>query len=80
MPQENEDNKASDEPGKRNKRIIFSTLETQEEILSRHSLSLTPIERLQLMTQLNELAFKDFHREQFNPKGSRITFKHYELH
>ncbi len=41
------------------KRIIFSTVETQNDIQLKYAMDITPIEGLQLMRKLNDYAFKN---------------------
>jgi hypothetical protein len=57
------------------KKIYFSTVETQADIRLRHSMGLSPGERLQLMNKLNGFVFGE---NKGSIRGSRIIFSSYE--
>jgi hypothetical protein len=59
------------------KRIRFSSIENQGDILLEHSMSLTPAERINLMYELNAMVFKIDENEPY-VRSKRITFSSYE--
>jgi len=59
-------------------RITFSTVETQNDIQLKHSISISPIERLKIMRVLNNYAFKNFIPEQILKNNTRLIFTSYE--
>ncbi len=59
-------------------RITFSTVETQNDIQLKYSLSITPIERLELMRKLNDYAFKNNTPEKILSTPIRLIFTSYE--
>ncbi len=71
-----EQNPELNEPASAYNRITFSSVETQWDIQLRHSLSLSPAERMGVMRQLNEIAFGKKHDD--SPKSNRIIFTSYE--
>lgn len=59
-------------------RITFSTVETQNDIQLKYALSITPIERLELMRKLNDYAFKNNTPEKILSTPIRLIFTSYE--
>ena len=62
----------------RKSRITFSTLETQGDVQLYHALSISPLERLELMRKLNDYAYKNSVGERLIFKNAHIIFSGYE--
>jgi hypothetical protein len=62
----------------RNSKIVFSTLETQGDILLKNNFDKSPAELLVLMNQLNAYAFKNLSGEKLNFKNAHLIFSSYE--
>ena len=60
------------------RRITFSTVETQNDIQLKYAMNASPIERLQLMRKLNDYAYKNFKHEQILTKPIKLIFSSYE--
>ena len=60
------------------KRITFSTVETQNDIQLKYAMNVSAIERLQLMRQLNDYAYKNFKREKILTIPIKLIFTSYE--
>ena len=60
----------------KNNRIVFSSVENQWDVQLANSLTLTPIENLKMMKQLNEQAFGI--KEEILEKPKRIIWGSYE--
>lgn len=60
------------------KRITFSTIETQNDVQLLHSIKLSHKDRLLAMRMLNDYVFKNYPKEKFTFKNSRINFSSYE--
>lgn len=62
----------------RKSRITFSTVETQGDVQLYHALSISPVERLELMRKLNDYAYKNIIGERLVFKNAHIIFSGYE--
>ena len=62
----------------RNAGIIFSSVETQGDILLKTSMDKSPAERLMMMRVLNEYAYKNIKGEKLIFKNARLIFSNYE--
>lgn len=60
-------------------RITFSTVETQNDIQLNYALSISPLERLELMRKLNDYAFKNSATEKILTPPIRLIFTSYEF-
>lgn len=61
-----------------NKRITFSTVETQNDIQLKYAMSISPIERLHLMKKLNDYVFKNNKIKKKLIANTRLIFTSYE--
>lgn len=61
-----------------NNRITFSTVETQNDLQLQYALSISPLERLELMRKLNDYAFKNNTPEKILTTPVRLIFTSYE--
>ena len=80
MSKEKKNKKVVEEPSVvyQTNRITFSTMETQGDIQLKYSISITPIERLQLMRKLNDYAYKQFLNEKVVSNNTKLIFTSYE--
>ena len=59
-------------------RIVFSTLDTQADVQLKYAMSISPIERLELMRKLNDYAYKNFSQKNIPGAKKRLIFSRYE--
>lgn len=62
----------------RKSRITFSSVETQGDVQLYHAMNISSIERLQLMRELNNYAYKNISGEKLIFKNAHIIFSGYE--
>jgi hypothetical protein len=62
----------------RKSRITFSTLETQGDVQLYHALSISLVERLELIRKLNDYAYKNIIGERLLFINAHIIFSSYE--